>query len=85
MVKPGQTLTVIRAYQTRAFAMREHEALGGEYAEFDRTGRAPRLVQLSAGDSLVAVTASSADGYVYARRLDNASVVACVLLPDSYT
>lgn len=85
MVKPGQKLQILRAYQTRAFAMREHEALGGEYTEFDRTGREPRLVQLSAGDTLVAVTASNPDGYVYARRLDNASVVACVLLPDSYT
>lgn len=79
----GQTVTVLRGYSARAFALGDGEPVGTDYGEFDRTGRVTRLVSLPTGARLVTLT-SERSGMAYARLEDEGRPWAVLLIPGSY-
>jgi len=81
----GQQVTLTKGYSARGFALRPGEEPAAEFAAFDRTDRAPRLIAVRPGDQHAALTEPAADGGVYVRIDQGDASYACILLPGTFT
>lgn len=84
-VNRGQTVVVQSGYSARCFALAApDEAVAAAFTAFSRDGREARLYAVKPGETFVALTDTSDDGFVYVRRAVDGRHFACLLLPATY-